>query len=363
MKRFCFMAGFLLIVQNVWAQDGGDLRFRYKVGEGLQIATGDGANQLSLQGRVQSRFTYNALENAADNDTFAIQRGRIKMDGHLLDREFLFGFQTNFTTNNTATTGLATLLDYFLDWVPSSYLGIKVGQYKVPFLIQELTSSGKQQFVDRALSTGFFNLARDLGATLHGHFSKGGLSYALFAMNGDGLNTLNRNQGLMTGLRLDLPILGNYKYSETDVDHAEEPNLGVGVAYAFNEAGSAFQNNTIPARTKTSHGTFDLGYKHKGFSFQGASMVSKTHEGRRFTNIGYNGQIGYFLVPKKFEVATKAGGTFFETMTNQFEYALGLNYFRMGHGLKLQTDYTLLMNNRGRNVNDHRFRTQLQVIF
>ena len=50
-------------------------------------------------------------------------------------------------------------------------------------------------------------------------------------------------------------------------------------------------------------------------------------------------------------------------VANQYEYATGLNYYVKGHVLKFQTDYTFLMNTRGLNLNDHRIRTQAQLVF
>lgn len=392
------VAGIWAIVMSVSAltaiADENGMRASYKVGDGLKI--GDGNNLVSIQGRVQGRFTYNALEAAADNDTWAVQRGKIKIEGTTLEKKLRFGFQMNLATRARATTatvctdgagvdvdatgectqtnsaavtaesttGLATLEDYYVDYVPFDIFGIKVGQFKVPFLMQELTSSGKQQFVDRSLSTGFFNLGRDIGANFHGQIFENGTNYSVFFMNGDGVNTINRNQGLLVGTRFEIPIFGEYKASESDTDDSQEHNLGVALAYAFNEAAGAVQNGTIAAGMKAHHGTLDVGYKYRGFSFQGAGMLSRTAEGARLTNWGYNAQVGYFIVPKKFEVAVRSAGAIFSNATaNQYEHSLALNYFIVGHGIKLQTDYALLMNNRGLNLNDHRFRTQLQVVF
>ncbi len=368
---------------EVLAEEEG-MRASYKVGDGLKI--GDGNNLIHLQGRVQGRFTYNALESAPDNDTWAIQRGRIKIEGFTLERKLKFGFQMDLSTKSGAktadvcadaactetvkavtsesTSGQATLLDYYIDWVPTNYIGIKVGQFKVPYLMQQLTSSGKQQFVDRSSSTDFFDLKRDLGITFHGDIIEDRLNYAVFAMNGDGINTINKNQSMMVGTRLELPIVGEYKTSESDTDHSESPNAGVGIAYAFNDLGSAVQVGTIAAGTKTSNGTLDAGVKYKGFSAQGAAMVSRAHDSPGLTNWGYNAQVGYFLIPKIFEVALRGAGTIFSNaVANQYEYAVALNYFIKGHGFKIQTDYAVLMNPRGLNLNDHRVRTQAQLIF
>lgn len=366
------------------AKEAPSIKVGYK--DGLFVESADGNNRVHLQGRLQTRFTFNALESADNNHSFAVQRGKIKLEGHVYRTNIRYGFQMNLATRNAATTtavctnaactttanavtaesttGTATLEDYYLDWMPIAEFGIKAGQYKVPFLIQELTSSGKQQFVDRSLATGFFNFARDLGVTLHGELFGGKMNYAAFVMNGDGINTINRNKNYLTGLRLEAPILGGYEYSEADVGHAEEPQLGVGLAYAYNRSASAAQNGTIAANTRASAATADIGFKFRGWSFHGAGMYGRDHGGAGVTNWGYYGQAGYFVLPKHLEVAVRSSGAIFKGVTrNQYEYSAGLNYFIKGHSLKLQTDYALLLNARGQNLNDHRFRTQMQVVF
>ncbi|MBI2082488.1 MAG: hypothetical protein HYT76_02870 [Deltaproteobacteria bacterium] len=362
----------------------GEIRLQYKAGDGLKI--GDGDNLVHLQSRLQGRFTYTGLEGATDTDGFAVQRGKIKIEGYTLKRTLKFGLQLNAATRARATTaaactnaactatantitaestsGAPLLEDFYFDWVPVREFGVLAGQYKARYLIQELTSSGKQQFVDRSLGTGPFNFGRDLGVTIHGIVTNRDLGYHLFAMNGDTLNTLNRNRGFLLGSRFELPILGTYLWSESDTDNSESQNLGIGLAYAYNEAVSATQNGTVAAGTKASHGTLDVGYKYHGWSFQGAGMITRTMEGAKLTNWGYHAQLGKFLIPKKVEIAAKTSSVIFSNaVVNQFEHSVGFNYFIAGHGLKLQTDYAFLPNSRGQDLNDNRFRTQMQVIF
>ncbi|OGQ23552.1 MAG: hypothetical protein A3I05_08825 [Deltaproteobacteria bacterium RIFCSPLOWO2_02_FULL_44_10] len=353
--------------------------------EGLFIESPDGNNRVQIQGRLQARFTYNSLEKTTDTNTFVIQRGKIKLDGNVFSKALLYVFEMSFGTRAAATTsaacanaactstvnavtaesttGLPALEDYYVDWTKYDLAQIRTGQFKVPFLRQELTSDGKQQFVDRASSTDFFNFSRDLGVTLHGYLFNYWMNYYLFAMNGEGQNNVNRNRNLLTGLRLEFPLLGNYKYSESDVDYSALPTLGFGAATVYNERASSFSNGTIPATTKAQHGTVDVDFKYHGLSWLAAGMVNHTLEGASVTNWGYNSQLGYFLLPQRFEVAARAAGTIFKTLINQYEYAFALNTFFNKHSLKLQTDYAFLINNRGQNLNDHRIRTQLQVVF
>ncbi len=357
--------------------------------DGLHIDSADEKYTLQLQNRVAMRFTYNALGNGvADNDTFSIPRGEMRIEGNVFSKKLKYAFEMNLATRSAAktaivctdaactakaaavttesTTGLATLNDFYADWIATDGFGVKVGQFKAPFLMQQLTSSTKQQFVDRSLGTGFFDLGRDIGVSLHGDIFNYHANYSVFFMNGDGPNTENKNQGLLMGARVEVPILGTYKPTESDVEYSETPNFGVGAAYAYNERGSSFENSTIAAGIKASHLTLDAGYKYHGISFQGAGMYSHTNEGTRFTNWGYNTQAGYFIVPKHLEVAAKYSGGIFSDATgaaNQYEYSGALNYYVKGHSIKLQTDYAALKNVNVVGRTDHRFRTQLQVIF
>ncbi len=348
-----------------------EFKVGYKIGKGLNIEAHDGdyEYQVNLFGYVQPRFTYNSLEAVPDTDGFVIQRGKIGLKGHVFKKELQYGFLMNLATR-AANSGNAVLDDYFIDWVPRDYIGFKVGQYKVPYLMQELTSDTALQFVDRSANTNFFSFVRDIGLDIHGKILKDKkLTYHVFTFNGDGANTINSNQGLMGGVRLEYSILGNYLPEESDIEGSEEPQLGVGLAYVFadsqNGTGNLTENGTLPAGgTQASNGTVDVGWKYRRFSLFGAANLTRTHEGANLTNWGYTGQFGYMIVPKHFEAAIKGTGSIFSNaVANVYEYGAGLNYFWRGHTIKLQSDYTLLLNNRGINLNDHRLRTQLQVLF
>ena len=362
---------FMSHTQRGRAAEAEEVQASYKVGDGLKV--GNEKNQTHLQARLQNRFTYDVLEGTPDTNSFAIQRGKIKAEGYVWEKKLRFGLQLNAATKSRAsttavctdagctttanavttesTTGIAILEDYYFDWVHSKEFGIKGGQYKVPFLMQELTSSGKQQFVDRGLATDSFNLRRDLGITFHGNFMQTELGYSLFVMNGDGVNTSNRNKSVLTGIRFELPILGTYVTSESDTDNSLNHNLGVGAAYVYNKPGATSQD--------MSHETLDVGYKYVGWSFQGAGMISRAST----TTWGYNVQVGKFIIPKHLEVALKNGGVIIDGAANPSEYSTGLNYFVVGHGIKLQLDYATLINARGQDINDNRIRAQMQVIF
>ena len=71
----------LILGGRILSAEENEWRFKYSAGDGLKM--GDGKNLVQIQGRVQGRFTYDGRDQAADTDSFAIQRGKIKIDGPL----------------------------------------------------------------------------------------------------------------------------------------------------------------------------------------------------------------------------------------------------------------------------------------
>lgn len=376
------------IASPVFAEEASDASPTYRMSyqDGFQLQSSDANYLLRLQGHLQARYTYNFLKDAEDTHTFAVQRGELRMEGNVYRPTLTYALEMSLSTRNAATTtavctnaactttanaittasnsGIATLNDYFLDWQPIRAIGVRAGQFKVPFLLQELTSPMKQQFVDHALATDTFTLARDVGVNLHGALFDSHLRYAVFAMNGDGANSLNRNKSFMIGTRVDVAILGEYAPTESDVGESDTPQLGIGAAYVFNRPNAALQNSTLPAGVRASLATVDAGFKYRGFSANASGLYGHSYGGTNLTNWGFNGQAGYCILPHRLEIAARVDGVHFGNGTpSQYEYSGGVNYYVRGHNLKIQTDYALLHNLRGSGVTDHRIRTQWQVIF
>ncbi|EKD41225.1 MAG: phosphate-selective porin [uncultured bacterium] len=362
-KLFNKMAGFVVVSMLLTSQSVlAGVKVGYKVGKGVNFESSDGDYKMNLSFPMQFRFTYNKLETAPDTNTFAVQSASIKAGGYVLNEDLRYEFKIK--GRSTSNAGSVLVEDMNIDYFPVSYFGIKVGQMKTPFMIQGMNSSEALQFTDRSLFAGIFNPGLDIGVDVHGNLFNKKATYNIFALNGDGQNTIDTNQGVMIGGRLEYIPLGELKYSESDVENSQEPNLAFGLGYKFNTKGTKDQANTIPAGTKTSTGTVDATFKYKGFSFQGMGALTRVHEAPKFSNWGWSGQAGYFVIPEHLEVALKQGGIVFSNaLANQYEYSLGLNYFVVGHGIKVQTDYTYLQNVRGANLNDHRVRSQVQVTF
>ena len=65
---------------------------------------------------------------------------------------------------------------------------VKVGKFKIPFGLDELTGVTHNDFVYRSLGANYLDPARDIGAMVHGSFLKHGFEYSTGVFQHDGDN-------------------------------------------------------------------------------------------------------------------------------------------------------------------------------
>ncbi|CAG0993918.1 Porin O [Methylophilaceae bacterium] len=154
--------------------------------DGIVIGTEDGKNSLTINGRVHfdSRHydydeDYNGVSSGTGADTFDIRRARIGVKARFLDY-----YEGEVVFNGT---GSAPTLDVaYLNigwWKPAQ---IRVGQFKMPFSMEQLTSSNNIDFVERSFVDSLIP-AKEIGAMLHGS-PIAGVNYGLAFSNGAGQN-------------------------------------------------------------------------------------------------------------------------------------------------------------------------------
>lgn len=140
----------------------------------IEIASPDGAFKWKFGGRIHADTVF------YDDDTIDIssgaqfRRARLDVDATLYTH-WAFKFQYDFTD-----TGRAGIRDMFIRWNGWKPTSIIVGNYKMPFSIEELTSSNDDIFMEQSLASTFVGtlLSRRMGigastvfmekATLHG---------------------------------------------------------------------------------------------------------------------------------------------------------------------------------------------------
>ncbi|MBI2981767.1 MAG: hypothetical protein HYY44_05685 [Deltaproteobacteria bacterium] len=359
---------------------------------GLFFRSDDDQFELKTNLQIQPQYQFVSIEGQGKTNGFQSRRTRLALSGHLFSEDFKYRIEFEPVAGRATISAEASiqggpnLRDAFLELYLQEWFAIRAGQFKTPYNREELTASWRHQLVDLSLANEVFSYERDIGLTLFGNLPDKKLEYALFAMNeGNNRNVTNNNNELLLGGRLLFNIAGDHGYTMSDVDHSEEVQLALGLASSYNKVANA------PATDQSLvTNTADIACRYLGASFLGEwhFMRNTTTDANTY---GFMGQAGYFLIPEKFEAAARFAGVVPAAagVANGYESTAGLNYFFHGHNLKLQTDYSVLWNSPltlglggtagtngpnniitiggapgfNQNQNDHRVRTQVQLVF
>lgn len=322
--------------------------------KGAYIKTTDDRFSLKLNVRTQGRFKYQAREDQDDTASFDVRRARLLAGGNVLYPWMKYGTQV------TLEGGSASLRDA---WIEASYYDFakpRIGQYKVPFDREFLTSAFSLQLIDRSIASSQFSLQRDIGLQLSGGLLQDQLNYAVGVFNGSGANQSNQDQNFMYVGRMVYTPFGSYPYSQGALDTPDRPKLAIGVAGAYlpglepgerkSLAGPLGNTNIVSVNSDVYQLTADLAFKYKDFSFEGGYQFRSidpedaTPFGEEYAQ-GFYLQGGYFVIPKKLELAARYSWVNPDNPNNkndndQEEYTAGLSYYLYGHALKLQANYS-----------------------
>jgi len=178
------------------------------------LRSADGNLRIELGGRLQ--VDYDVAENHARTltgtrlaDQFLVRRGRFELKGTFFKWVDLL-LECEFTPADQK--GGFCLNDAYLDLRFAPVIGLRAGQFKQPFSLEELTSDNSIDFVERSIINAVVP-SRDIGAMLRGSLFSGVVAYDLSVFNGAGTNTFPTSTGKELAGRLTLAPFkptGNY---------------------------------------------------------------------------------------------------------------------------------------------------------
>ena len=125
-------------------------------------------------------FNYGGDVDPNEN-RFDIRRARLLLTGHLY-RRFFYKFQYQF-----AGAGSRRLLDAYVDTRVLPFISLRVGQFKEPFSLEQVTSSKNIFFAERSMGY-LLTPLRDVGLMAHASLWKDRIYYGVGIFNGDGLD-------------------------------------------------------------------------------------------------------------------------------------------------------------------------------
>ena len=281
-------------------------------------------NSLKLSGFTQ--VGYVLWEDGTSE--FKIRRSRINLKGDIF-KGMNFKLQVDAVKN-------AILLDAIVEFNLSSFLAMKIGQFKVPFSLENLVSSSALDTINRSQTVeklcpgrDIGSQGRDIGALLNVKFSK--IECSLGVFNGSGINRGDLNKQKDIGGRL--------------VFH---PLSFLQGAAAFYKGQYSLNLGGTPVRRDRAE--IEILFTQNPFSLKGECIFAKDDQTSRN---GWYVQAGYFLLSKKlqsiikydsYDKAREVAGDRSDLIT------FGLNFF-FTENTKLQVNYELYREESGRRSN------------
>ena len=311
----------------------------------------------------QGNFGQTALK-----DRFRLRRARINLTGDFAE-QFDFKIEGDFGQSdglNSNRTAFSTT-DIFVNWHQFPQAQIKVGQWKAPFGLEQLTPDYALYTIERTLPTGAITPDRQIGAQLWGKpfasvwpEQKDLLTYYAGIFNGNGRNiTNNDNNNFMYVGRLEvLPWKGKVLGQDSslklgaDVLNSRD-DKGTNISQTLNllvNADGSLSPFTLPGadeRTAWSVdawlniGPFDLIGEYFQEDVDGRTVAGVAPGFADFEPSGWYVQGSYFLIPKKLQAVVKWEALNPGQFGNDGIHSItgGLNYYIHGDGIKVMANY------------------------
>jgi len=231
---------------------------------------------LRLNGFTQ--VEYGHLEK--NKDGFRIRRARLSLGGEIL-RSIHYKLQVDAVKS-------PVLLDAQIEIHLKTQVKLRFGQFKVPFSLENLTSSSALDTISRSQTVeklcpgrDIRASGRDIGVTLNGRFSC--VEYALGVFNGSGINQTDSNK------RKD--IAGRLVFNPVD-------SLSFGLSH-YRGGYSLLQGGPIIDKNRTG---LEIAFVQKKLSLKGEYIFARDKNDERD---GWYVQGGYDLVPERIQAIVK----------------------------------------------------------
>ncbi|MFO0792762.1 MAG: porin [Candidatus Brocadiaceae bacterium] len=335
----------------------------------IGFQTSDGKYSLYVGFRFQSRFTYKDRDDDFDESDITdldVRRARLCFGGNIYRKDI------NYYVELDADSFTYNMRDYYVYWTPIPELNVKTGYFKVPANRQWDSSGFKLLLQDRSIACDNFKQDRDYSLDIYGLPFEGHAEYHIAVFRGAGKSPagdVNTDNELMYVMSARYNPFGIYDYyDETDLKYTEtfKATMGASIVYGGKEKDAKVPDSNIIV------GSVDFGVRYKGFTWDSEGyMKSKDSEpitgGDTIHSDGFYTQAGYFILPKKVEIATRYSVLDPNNdMPNdiQREYTGGINYYLNGHRSKIQADMGhFVTDTTGFDKNENRIRLQYQMIF
>jgi phosphate-selective porin OprO and OprP len=311
------------------------------------------ARSIQFAGYTQVR--YQALEEKGKLDGFDVRRARFDMKGSFTPY-FGYRLQADFA-------GSPKLLDAYAEIKLNDYFNFTVGQFRIPFSMENLTSMNKFELIDFSQAVDALvarskdvignQNGRDIGIQLGGALVKiksnpALVEYRIGVFNGSGVNiadTANEAKDVVGRLIVN-PVKG----------------LSIGGSY-YNGWGKAIKPATKYKGRSQIRNRFgvEASYVTPRLTIRGEYITGKDADVKK---AGWYAMAGYYIIRAKLQAVAKYDTYDPNTSkddNNTTNYVLGLNY-NFNNWSRVQAFYTI-RSEEAKSVNNNYFSVQYQIGF
>ncbi len=328
------------------------------------------AFSLNVKGRIQVRYQQSIAredESGLHDTTQLVNIGtaRLSFSGNLLAPELTYVLQLAVAARDYRDGATSPVYDAYFDWKMHRDLGLKIGQYFVPFDRLRTVRESALQMTERPRPIAELSLDRDVGLTASSSRFGGDhspLTWYLGAFGGGGTNlTALRQPGGLFVSRLEVRPLGPMDDDrEGDLERRAKPALAIGAGLAANLNTGRVRSTTGPTfsggSTDYLHAAADLVFKWAGFALEAEylrreasedtiSSADETTSEYTRSGQGWVVQASYVFDPP-IELVTRLSGLYArqgtdpafikETEEHGQEVGYGINYYVNDHQAKVQ---------------------------
>ncbi|MEE8428260.1 MAG: porin [Gammaproteobacteria bacterium] len=358
---------------------------------GITVYKGDNGEYVKLGGRIQIQYHRDDPDSGSSTDEVFFRRLRPYVEGSLYP-DWKGKIQIDF--GKADGDHEVAIEDAYMQYKGHENMKVTFGNVKFPFSRESLTSSKKQQLVERTF-VGDHNYGtpdRNIGLHLTGQ-SKGkritwGASATSASIDPDNKKLdfdtpVNRNddfnEGWMFGGRVDFHPFGKLKFAQGDFKGETKATIGVA---AFSWKNDDDNNTYDPGCTKKCDVDSVTGYeisgafRSNGFSVDAEYNMFDTEltESGVTNGIYRNGQSdlknwsiegGYMVISNKLEIVAGYSSQDADNYATEWtRTSLGANYFIKKHDIKIQATWRINEDENGVTGRDaNEFFLQTQYVF
>lgn len=308
----------------------------------------------------EGRFGANALK-----DRFRLRRARVTLTGDFAE-QFDFKVEGDFEQSDGLSSATRTgfsSTDIFINWHGIPEANIKVGQWKAPFGLENLTPDSLIFTIERSLPTGAIVPERQIGAMLWGKpltnvlpEQKDLVTYYAGMFNGNGRNFNNNDnnefmyvgrlellpfKGEVMGQEASFKVAGDYFFSRDETGTNISPALNLRV-----NADGSLTSYTLTSPGEREAFSFDAWLKIGPFDLIGEYFSENVRPRgvptfSEFDPSGFYLQGSYFIIPKKLQLVAKYESLNPGQVANDDLSSItgGINYYIKGDHIKVMANY------------------------